>query len=293
MEAQKNKIIALFEGLGFEKAVATAKAEALLTPAEGKEPELEVSEVLLQAQKYAKPLLKRELSSEFKGQYMGDALGKIVAASKGKIRRADYEDGNIEKALADMVSHLEAKDTSTDTEKDQTINDLRAQIAALTSEKETAVNAVRSEYAERENGRLIYDTLLSKLGALQNPGEGKIGKKLTVDQAHAAKAILRELGDDYILKYDEATKDIGVFDKKNPEQRVALPDNSRFVNANELIEQSLSRNKWIAESNGSLPNNNLGNLRIGGKANDTPDVKYPDQNTKALAENLQKHLPAA
>lgn len=132
------------------------------------------------------------------------------------------------------------------------MNELREQLAALALEKEQTVKQLRNEFEERENNRLVYDAVLGKLGALQHPGEGKVSKRLSVDQQHAAKTILRELGDEFVLRYDEEAKDIAVYDKANPSERVS--DNGKHVNVNELVERSLLRNNWIAQSNGGSVN---------------------------------------
>ncbi len=250
METQKVQLKKLFEQLGYNGERAEEMVTSFFGAEEGTEVELPIDNILLQAQEYAKPLLrsslKREFSHEFKGQYMGEAINKIVAASKGKIRRANYEDGNVERALADLVGLLERGAESESGEAN--VNELREQLTALALEKEQEVTQLRNEFAERENNRLVYDAVLGKLGALQHPGEGKVSKRLSVDQQHAARTILRELGDEYALRYDEEAKDIAIYNKDNPTERVN--DNGKPVNVNELVERSLVRNNWIAQSNG-------------------------------------------
>lgn len=251
METQKVQLKKLFEYLGYNAERAEEITAAFLAPAEGKEVELPIDNILLQAQEYARPhlrsSLKREFSHEFKGQYMGEAINKIVAASKGKIRRVNYEDGNVERALADLIATQERG-----AESESEVNELREQLAALALEKEQTVTQLRNEFAEKENTRLVYDAVLGKLGALQHPGEGKVSKRLSVDQQHAARTILRELGDEYVLRYDEEAKDIAIYNKANPTERVS--DNGKPVNVNELVERSLVRNNWIAQSNGGSVN---------------------------------------
>ena len=245
METQKAQLAKLFTEMGYDAAAAQAMAASFLTPEEGNEPALDIPGVLQQAQAYAKPLLrtalKREFSPEFKGQYMGEAINKIVAASKGKIRRANYEDGNVERALADLVSILEQG--AGNNESETTINELRQQLETLTQEKEQSITQLRNEYAEKENARLVYDSILNKLGALQNPADGKVSKRLSVDQAHAARTILRELGEEYVLRYDEEARDVALYNKANSEEKLN-------ENVSELVERSLQRNNWIAQSNG-------------------------------------------
>ncbi len=125
-------------------------------------------------------------------------------------------------------------------------------MAALALEKEQTVTQLRNEFAEKENSRLVYDSVVGRLSALQHPGEGKVSKRLSVDQQHAARTILRELGDEYVLRYDEEAKDIAIYNKANPTERVS--DNGKPVNVNELVERSLVRNNWIAQSNGGSVN---------------------------------------
>lgn len=244
METQKAQLAKLFTEMGYDAAAAQTMAASFLTPEEGNEPALDIPGVLQQAQTYAKPLLrtalKREFSPEFKGQYMGEAINKIVAASKGKIRRANYEDGNIERALADLVGVLEREAESGSAKE---IDELRQQLETLTQEKEQSISQLRNEYAEKENARLVYDSILGKLGALQNPADGKVSKRLSVDQAHAARTILRELGEEYVLRYDEEARDVALYNKANSEEKLN-------ENMNDLIERSLQRNNWIAQSNG-------------------------------------------
>lgn len=249
MDKQKKLLKALFIDLGHSDEAAEKIVTDLLAPADGVEPALETSAILVQAQEHFKPILKtalkKELSPEFKGQYMGEAINKIIAASKGKLKRTNYEDGNVEKALADLAdSYAEAAGTPDETT--AKYNEAVQRIAALEAEKEEAVNGVRSEYAEKENSRMVFDSILSKLGALQNPGEGKIAKKLTVAQDHAAKAILRELGDEYVLKYDPATKTTGVFNKAGE----VVVKEGKVVDVDSLLMNSLTANNWIAQSNG-------------------------------------------
>ena len=247
METQKVQLMKLFEQLGYEAEASEGMVSSFLMPVEGSEASLPIDNILLKAQEYARPhlrsSLKREFSHEFKGQYMGEAINKIVAASKGKIRRANYEDGNVERALADLIEGLRAGDES-----EGVVNELRDQLAVLALEKEETVAQIRNEFAEKENSRLVYDTLLGKLGALQHPGEGKVSKRLSVDQQHAAKAILRELGDEYVLRYDEGLKDIAIYSKANPTEKAS--DNGKNVSVSELMDRSLVRNNWIAQSNG-------------------------------------------
>src|ERR1043165_3982453 len=180
METQKAQLAKLFTEMGYDAAVAQGMATSFLMPEDG-EPALDIPGVLQQAQVYAKPLLrtvlKREFSPEFKGQYMGEAINKIVAASKGKIRRANYEDGNVERALADLVNILEQGAAGTESE--ATINELRRQLETLTQEKEQSITQLRNEYAEKENARLVYDSILGKLGTLQNSADGKVSKRLS------------------------------------------------------------------------------------------------------------------
>jgi hypothetical protein len=251
MEKQKEQLQKLLEQLGYEPAVADEMAGGFILPGEGAEPELPIDGILKQAQEYAKPLLrsslKREFSYEFKGQYMGEAINKIVAASKGKIRRANYEDGNVERALQDLVGILE-QGTTASGESENTINELRQQLEALALDKEQSIELLKNEFAEKENARTVYDSLLGKLSALQNPGEGKVSKRLSVDQQHAAKAILRELGEEYTLRYDEELKDVVLYDKTAPTERAS--DGQKLLSVNDLIERSLLRNNWIAQSNG-------------------------------------------
>lgn len=129
-----------------------------------------------------------------------------------------------------------------------TINELQQQLQSLSQEKEQAIQGLRAEFAERENGRLVYDQIVNRLAALQQPGEGKAGRRLSVDQQHAARAILRELGEEFVLRYDEESKDIAVYSKAVPEERAS--EGQKLVAINELIERSLVRNNWIAQSNG-------------------------------------------
>ena len=249
METQKVQLKKLFEQLGYNSERAEEMVTSFFDAEEGVEAELPIDNILLQAQEYARPhlrsSLKREFSHEFKGQYMGEAINKIVAVSKGKIRRANYEDGNVERALADLVGLLEG---GAESESGDIVNELREQLAALALEKEQTVTQLQNEFAERENNRLVYDAVLGKLGAMQHPGEGKVSKRLSVDQQHAARTILRELGDEYVLRYDEEAKDIAIYDKANPTELVS--NDGKPVNVNELVERSLVRNNWIAQSNG-------------------------------------------
>lgn len=251
MEKQKEQLQKLLEQLGYDAAAADEMATGFMSPGEGAEPELPIDGILKQAQEYARPLLrnslKREFSYEFKGQYMGEAINKIVAASKGKIRRANYEDGNVERALQDLVGILEQGNAASD-ENENIINDLKQQLEALALDKEQSIELLKTGFAEKENARTVYDSLLNKLSAMQNPGEGKVSKRLSVDQQHAAKAILRELGEEYILRYDEELKDVVLYDKAAPTERAS--DGQKLLSVNELIERSLLRNNWIAQSNG-------------------------------------------
>jgi hypothetical protein len=253
METQKVQLKKLLEYLGYNAERAEELVTSFFSPAEGVEAELPIDNILLQAQEYARPhlrsSLKREFSHEFKGQYMGEAINKIVAISKGKIRRANYEDGNVERALTDLIA---TQERGAESESRDVVNELKEQLAALALEKEQTVTQLRNEFAERENNRLVYDAVLGKLGALQHPVEGKVSKRLSVDQQHAAKTILRELGDEYLLRYDEEGKDIAIYNKANPTERVS--DNGKPVNVNDLVERSLVRNNWIAQSNGGSVN---------------------------------------
>lgn len=253
MEKQKEQLSRLLQRLGYESSAAAEVAEDFLNPEEGAEVELPVDSILLKAQEYARPILrstlKREFSHEFKGQYMGEAINKIVAASKGKIRRANYEDGNVERAIADLIGLMEQP---TEHESVEVVNELRKQIESLAEEKEAAILQLRNEFAEKENSRLVYDSIFSRLGTMQNSGDGKVSKRLSVDQQHAAKAILRELAEEYILHYDEDARDIVIYSKTKPEERAS--DGSKLIGVNELIERSLQRNNWIAQSNGGSMN---------------------------------------
>jgi hypothetical protein len=178
---------------------------------------------------------------------MGEAINKVVAVSKGKIRRANYEDGNLERALQDLLI-VASQEAANGSESELTIQGLRQQLESLSQEKEQAILQLTNEFGEKENARMVYDVLYAKLGSMQNAADGRPSKKLSVDQVHAAKTILRELGEEYVLRYDEEIKDIGVYNKAKPEERVH--DGQKLVGVNELIERSLLRNNWIAQSNG-------------------------------------------
>ena len=250
MEKQKEQLQKLLERLGYEQEVAADIADGFMNADEDSEPELPIDGILLKAQEYARPILrsslKREFSHEFKGQYMGEAINKIVAASKGKIRRANYEDGNLERALQDLVSAVVAG-AGNNEEAEVMITELKRQLEITSKDREQEVLQLRKEFAEKENARLVYDALFARLGNLQQGTAGKAGKRLSVDQAHAAKTLVRELGEEYALHYDEQAKDIKLRGREGKEGETQ-------INLNEVIEKVLVRNSWIAQSNGGSVN---------------------------------------
>ena len=245
MTKKKEQFKMLLEQLGYDTAAAETMAAQFVNGDDATE--LPIGEIVQKTQEHFKPLLKREMSQEFKEQYMGEALNKIIAASKGKIRKANYEDGNIERALADLVSAAEQGGEYS--EEVATINELRRQIEEMVRDKEESIQQLWNEFAEKENGRKVYDSLFSKLGNIQGEGSGKAGRPLSVDQQHAAKTILRELNEDYVLRFDEEGKDVLVYSKTRPEERAS--EGQKLVNINELIEKALQRNNWLAQSRGS------------------------------------------
>lgn len=292
MDKQKAQLKKLLTELGYSAEDADALVVATFSD---EATELPITEIILKAQEHFKPViktsLKKELSHEFKGQYMGEALNKVIAASKGKLKRPDYDSKTIEEALSDLVSAHSAPPEQND-ELTQKYNEAVARISALEAEKETAVASVRSEYEEKENGRMVFDSVLAKLGAIQNPGEGKVGKKLTVEQSHAAKAILRELSDEYTLKYNADGKSIGVYSKANPGELVVK--DGKLLDVDSLLMDSLTRNNWVAKSNGSEnPQGGLQHFNIGspksreGQPNDVTEL------SSQVRDSLSKHLPAA
>ncbi len=107
-ELQRVQLVKFLEYLGYNTERANDIAIAFIHPMDDKEPELPIDNILLQAQEYARPhlrsSLKREFSHEFRGQFNGETINKIVATSRGKLRKANYEDGNIERALSDLVA---------------------------------------------------------------------------------------------------------------------------------------------------------------------------------------------
>jgi hypothetical protein len=295
MDKQKARIKKLLLELGCAAENADALVNQIVDEA-GEDPSF--TEVILSAQEHFKPVLKSGLQKEFndgaKARYTTESINKIVEASKGKLRRVDYEGkpGGLEEAIAALLAAQAP--TGDESEITTKYNAAVARIQELETSQEQAVAAVRAEFEEKENGRLVFDGVLSHLGSLQNPGEGKVGKKLSVAQDHAARAILRELGDEYALKYDTDGKKVGVYNKKNPGEIVVK--DGKVVDVDSLIMESLTRNNWIAQSNGGTGANNpaLQHFNIGSrKSDDSEAPKDVNDLAAQMRDNIGRHKQAS
>lgn len=269
MNAQIEQLKKLFEYLGFDADTANTTATSFLTPADGTDPSLPIDNILLQAQEYAiphvTPRLKKDLSPQFKGQYIGEAINKIIAMSDGALKRQDFDhkgegDDNLSRALS-AILELKGQKGGTkqdDSETAKKLNDALAKITEWEEKYNNDTTSIRNEYAEKENSRQVYDFVMSKISNLQKDGKKQ---ELNVAPDHAAKSILRELQEVAQLKYDEQNKTVNPFSKDNPE--VKYTDGTKAVSIDELINTSLSRNNWIKQSNGGSSNANQFTQRQG------------------------------
>lgn len=259
MDKQKQELTKLFEYLGMAADEAQAMSAAFLTPEEGKEPMLPTDQILQSAIGYAKPHLKpvfqKELSPSFKGQYIGEAINKVIAMSDGKLSRKDFEridenDDNLSRALEAFAGLNKSKPQDSDIA--QKYNALLKQLEEKESEFKSQLEAVHGEYAEKENSQKVYDYVLSALGGITQPKDGKPGKKIPVDISHAAKSIIRDLSDMAKLKYDDSNKAVSAYDRENPE--LAFHVGGKPMKMDELIMERLKVNGWLQESNGGAGN---------------------------------------
>lgn len=241
---QKEIILALFKKFGMDAAKAQKAADDLFPTDEAAIPALDTDGVITAALEYARPLLKdqlaAELKPEFKGQYYAEAIGKIVAASGGLIKRADVSNMTLEEAAKLYATKVKEQVGGTTTEQQAMIDKLNAEIEKITADKAAEIESIRGEYTAKENARNVAGAFRDSLKK----------RTLNIDADTAAEGIMPIISANFTPVYDPESKGVVLMEKGDATKRAKKANGTAFVSFDEEVDSLINRFQWAAKSKG-------------------------------------------
>lgn len=240
MEKQKEQFKKVLASLGF----ASEEIDTHLATFEAGE-DIDTEAIQLQAQAYAKPLVKEDIIGEvlprIKGEWINGVMKNIASISEGKISRNSLNEMPLEDAIKKLKEVSSVK--GDDTQYAEVIDRLNAELAAKDTEWQ-------GKYEALENG-----IKAEKFHANNRSGLSKFlsDKDITADKSVAERALYRDLQDKYHVVYNEQLNDFDLFDKEDNTKRIKKAAGTDFLKGSDEITGLIKQYGWEKKSNGSTP----------------------------------------
>lgn len=156
------------------------------------------------------PIIKGEAHTELAGKING-SVRSMLAQTTG-IKAKELEGLNDKEAVAKAMAHFKATANGDNTALQQQLEDVMAANAKAIEDAQTEgnekANAIQTKYDRRE--------ILTQISEAHNKAAGLDPK---LNKGELSSQYLRSLEDKYIVKWNDETKKVELYDKANPAQR--------------------------------------------------------------------------
>lgn len=162
--------------------------------------------------------MKAEVEFDVKEAARNEALGKMLGSMRRSVsRHYGIKSDELENlTMDDIVKYSKEKITENTTGAQTDYQKRHEEMVADYEERLSKKDGEWQAKLDETNGRYTTKMMEERLVSLIN----EIPRKDGVDPIRLAKMALREMKDDFSLKFNEEEKSIGFFDKSNPEKLV-------------------------------------------------------------------------